>query len=184
DSLSARGSRVHTPCGPRKSGMPDSVDIPAPVSAMTREASLIHPRTTSIVMDARSRIRRAVRGAPGRGDGPSRRCGTPQGIGGRRRRASLPDAQPHGLGEAFVMLIRAGRPVKPRGARRARAGFQPDRPAGARRRWHGGPVSGTLTPADGGPTMRIQLIVCSAALALAPLRLAAHHSFAAEFDAS
>ncbi len=32
--------------------------------------------------------------------------------------------------------------------------------------------------------MRIQLIVCSAALALASLRLSAHHSFAAEFDAS
>src|SRR5690606_40339486 len=49
---SADGSFVHTPCGPRKSGMPLSVDIPAPVrtvialalgknSASVREVSIV-----------------------------------------------------------------------------------------------------------------------------------------------
>src|SRR5882672_2873483 len=37
DSLSAVGFLVHTPCGPRKSGIPDSVEMPAPVSATTRD---------------------------------------------------------------------------------------------------------------------------------------------------
>jgi hypothetical protein len=32
--LSASGFFVQMPLGPRKSGMPDSVDMPAPVSAM------------------------------------------------------------------------------------------------------------------------------------------------------
>src|SRR5690348_3710671 len=31
------------PLGPRKSGMPDSVEMPAPVSATTRRASRSHP---------------------------------------------------------------------------------------------------------------------------------------------
>src|SRR5690242_7435515 len=35
DSRSASGLRVQIPCGPRKSGMPESVEIPAPVSAVT-----------------------------------------------------------------------------------------------------------------------------------------------------
>src|SRR4030088_744445 len=36
DSRAAFGLRVHTPFGPRKSGMPDSVEMPAPVSATMR----------------------------------------------------------------------------------------------------------------------------------------------------
>ncbi len=36
--FSASGFLVHTPCGPRKSGMPESVEIPAPVSTTTRRA--------------------------------------------------------------------------------------------------------------------------------------------------
>src|SRR3954463_8001435 len=38
ESFSASGFLVHTPCGPRKSGMPESVEMPAPVSATTRSA--------------------------------------------------------------------------------------------------------------------------------------------------
>src|SRR5918996_2158049 len=45
DSRSARGFLVHTPCGPRKSGMPESVDMPAPVSATTRFPRNIHCAT-------------------------------------------------------------------------------------------------------------------------------------------
>ena len=41
------GFFVHTPCGPRKSGMPESVEIPAPVSTVMRSASSIHARTVS-----------------------------------------------------------------------------------------------------------------------------------------
>src|SRR4051794_24530152 len=37
--FSAAGFLVHTPSGPRKSGMPDSVEIPAPVSTTTARAS-------------------------------------------------------------------------------------------------------------------------------------------------
>src|SRR6476661_6776954 len=49
ESFSARGFFVHTPCGPRKSGMPDSVEIPAPVSATMRAASRTQRRTSSSV---------------------------------------------------------------------------------------------------------------------------------------
>ena len=45
---SAPGSRVHTPCGPRKSGMPESVEMPAPVRATTRATASIHSRTAEI----------------------------------------------------------------------------------------------------------------------------------------
>src|SRR5436190_19871704 len=38
ESFSASGFLVQTPCGPRKSGMPESVEMPAPVSATTRLA--------------------------------------------------------------------------------------------------------------------------------------------------
>ena len=37
-SFSAPGFRVHTPLGPRKSGMPESVEMPAPVSTATARA--------------------------------------------------------------------------------------------------------------------------------------------------
>src|SRR3989304_7920157 len=49
DSRSAAGLRVHTPFGPRKSGIPESVEIPAPVSATTRRAEAIQARTASMV---------------------------------------------------------------------------------------------------------------------------------------
>src|SRR5258706_16167178 len=39
DLFSASGFLVHTPCGPRKSGMPESVEMPAPVRTTTRRAS-------------------------------------------------------------------------------------------------------------------------------------------------
>jgi hypothetical protein len=38
ESFSASGFFVHTPCGPRKSGMPESVEMPAPVRTTTRDA--------------------------------------------------------------------------------------------------------------------------------------------------
>src|SRR2546423_14636040 len=47
DGFSARGSFVPTPCGPRKSGMPESVEMPAPVSATTRLASAIQRWTSA-----------------------------------------------------------------------------------------------------------------------------------------
>src|SRR5215210_6128388 len=47
DSRSAFGLVVQTPCGPRKSGMPDSVEMPAPVSATTRVAAATQLTTAS-----------------------------------------------------------------------------------------------------------------------------------------
>src|SRR5689334_8918237 len=47
DIFSATGFLVHTPCGPRKSGMPESVEMPAPVSTTTRFASLTQVLTSS-----------------------------------------------------------------------------------------------------------------------------------------
>src|SRR5207237_4415804 len=47
DCFSASGFFVHTPCGPRKSGMPESVEMPAPVSATTRSASAIQRCTSA-----------------------------------------------------------------------------------------------------------------------------------------
>src|SRR3954454_1268843 len=46
--FSACGSFVHTPCGPRKSGMPESVEMPAPVRATTRLASFTHRATSAM----------------------------------------------------------------------------------------------------------------------------------------
>src|SRR3954465_2876905 len=48
DIFSASGFFVHTPCGPRKSGMPESVEIPAPVSTTTRCASSTQLLTSPI----------------------------------------------------------------------------------------------------------------------------------------
>src|SRR6266404_2283262 len=39
ESFSASGFWVHTPCGPRKSGMPESVEMPAPVRTTMRRAA-------------------------------------------------------------------------------------------------------------------------------------------------
>src|SRR5581483_8145573 len=52
DIFSATGSFVHSPCGPRKSGMPESVEMPAPVSATTRRAAPIQERTSSTGLNA------------------------------------------------------------------------------------------------------------------------------------
>src|SRR5687767_10583768 len=48
DIFSALGFFVHTPCGPRKSGMPESVEMPAPVSTTTRCAASIQVLAWSI----------------------------------------------------------------------------------------------------------------------------------------
>src|SRR3954468_24556959 len=42
ESCSALGSFVQTPCGPRKSGIPESVEMPARVRTTIREHSSIH----------------------------------------------------------------------------------------------------------------------------------------------
>ena len=47
DIFSATGFLVHTPWGPRKSGMPESVEMPAPVSTTTRFASRTQLRTSA-----------------------------------------------------------------------------------------------------------------------------------------
>src|SRR5678816_3150462 len=47
DTFSASGFFVQTPCGPRKSGMPDSVEMPAPVSTTMRDASSTQRFTSS-----------------------------------------------------------------------------------------------------------------------------------------
>src|SRR2546423_14712273 len=48
ESFSACGSFVHTPCGPRKSGIPDSVEMPEPGRITMRLASSIHARTEAL----------------------------------------------------------------------------------------------------------------------------------------
>src|ERR1039457_6475252 len=42
ESFSVFGFRVHKPWGPRKSGIPDSVEMPAPVNATTRRDCSTH----------------------------------------------------------------------------------------------------------------------------------------------
>jgi hypothetical protein len=51
ESFSASGFFVQTPFGPRKSGMPDSVEMPAPVSATVRHEDAIHEDTTASSSD-------------------------------------------------------------------------------------------------------------------------------------
>src|SRR3954467_14150800 len=48
DIFSAAGLRVHSPWGPRKSGIPESVEMPAPVRATTRRAPSTQARTRSV----------------------------------------------------------------------------------------------------------------------------------------
>src|SRR6185312_8396635 len=62
DIFSASGFFVHTPCGPRKSGMPESVEMPAPVSATTRSASCTQERTCAVFLLAmpNSNLRRVI----------------------------------------------------------------------------------------------------------------------------
>src|SRR5688572_6062901 len=62
DIFSATGLRVHSPCGPRKSGMHESVEMPAPVSATTRRASPTQERTCAVFFVAmiHSNLRRVI----------------------------------------------------------------------------------------------------------------------------
>src|ERR1035438_2661607 len=48
ESFSAFGFRVHKPWGPRKSGIPDSVEMPAPVNATTRRDCSTHSPASCI----------------------------------------------------------------------------------------------------------------------------------------
>src|SRR5471032_2338615 len=47
ESFSASGFLVHTPCGPRKSGMPDSVEMPAPVNTTAWRACATQDLTSA-----------------------------------------------------------------------------------------------------------------------------------------
>jgi hypothetical protein len=47
-SFIVSGFVVHTPFGPRKSGMPDSVLMPAPVSTAILSEAVTYPATRSI----------------------------------------------------------------------------------------------------------------------------------------
>ena len=47
DIISASGLTVHTPDGPRKSGMPESVEMPAPVSNVIDVACSTRARARS-----------------------------------------------------------------------------------------------------------------------------------------
>src|SRR6478609_9632199 len=58
DSFSASGFFVQMPFGPRKSGMPDSVEIPAPVSATVRFDEAIQEETTASSSDIDSSLLR------------------------------------------------------------------------------------------------------------------------------
>src|SRR5258705_10034098 len=57
DIFSASGLRVQRPCGPRKSGMPESVEMPAPLRTTIFEADSIQPRTVSGAVMAGLRLR-------------------------------------------------------------------------------------------------------------------------------
>src|SRR3989442_3652628 len=57
DIFSASGFLVQTPCGPRKSGMPESVEMPAPVSVTMRCASRTQARTSATIFDSTPPLR-------------------------------------------------------------------------------------------------------------------------------
>src|SRR5262249_50010551 len=80
ESFSAEGSLVQMPCGPRKSGMPDSVEIPAPVSTTIcrapRSRSARRSRGSTSAMAQRYARARATRpGDRGRAARPRARVG-------------------------------------------------------------------------------------------------------------
>lgn len=52
DIFSACGFFVHTPWGPRKSGIPESVEMPAPVSATIRFAVLTHEPISDMIFES------------------------------------------------------------------------------------------------------------------------------------
>src|SRR6267378_4223367 len=83
ESFSASGSFVHSPCGPRKSGIPDSVEMPAPVRITMRLASSTHLRMVAIFIDSISP------GSRHRGAAPEKTAPTPRGPEGPRARRLL-----------------------------------------------------------------------------------------------
>src|SRR5688572_6805155 len=48
DIFSASGFFVHRPCGPRKSGIPESVEMPAPVNTTTLSAAWTNARARAV----------------------------------------------------------------------------------------------------------------------------------------
>ena len=60
------GRGVHRPCGPRKSGMPDSVEMPAPVRTTTRDAASTRRRA---VLRSRHAAENSTEGTPRIGRG-------------------------------------------------------------------------------------------------------------------
>ena len=48
DAFSAAGFFVHIPCGPRKSGIAESVEIPAPVNTTIRSESATASRAARV----------------------------------------------------------------------------------------------------------------------------------------
>ena len=64
EAFSASGLRVHTPFGPRKSGMPLSVEMPAPVSTVTEVALATSEAARSTASTRSASIRRASQDGP------------------------------------------------------------------------------------------------------------------------
>src|SRR4029079_15417295 len=102
DAFSAAGLRVHTPFGPRKSGMPESVEMPAPVSTTTRSAAAIAARadasssvvtvSTSLIVADGEQPRHWADARPGerrRGVDGNRRVRRGLGAGARGQRTRL-----------------------------------------------------------------------------------------------
>src|SRR5437879_1381341 len=83
ESFAASGYVVHSPCGPRKSGIPDSVEMPAPVRITMRLASSTHLPMEAIFIDSISA------GSRDRGLAPKRTAPTPRGPEGPRARLLL-----------------------------------------------------------------------------------------------
>src|SRR3954447_16210085 len=100
ESFSALGSFVQTPCGPRKSGMPDSVEMPAPVSATMRVAAATQRRTSStgvsITFFVPAELYCAQRLEGGCDGSPSRHDDDRARAPGRRFRARRRGAEPEG----------------------------------------------------------------------------------------
>ena len=113
ERFSAPGLRVHTPFGPRKSGMPESVLIPAPVSTATERASAISASASARPAGSGSSrlttgCRDPRRTGPDRG--PTRRRRRDRSVGAvvdRCGLAALDVAQRQLLGEGLHPLFEA-----------------------------------------------------------------------------
>src|SRR5260221_11721164 len=66
DIFSASGFFVHSPCGPRKSGMPESVEIPAPLKTTMRLAASIQLLTCAITCSRHLDLAAGAHAAGGR----------------------------------------------------------------------------------------------------------------------